>query len=34
MDPINERKVFDLIVKSACHQATSQYLMFTPKAII
>ncbi len=31
MDPENERKIFKLIVQSACHDDTAQYLMFSPK---
>ena len=31
MDPINERKVFELVVKTACRENTSQYFLLTPK---
>lgn len=31
MDPRNERKVFELVVKTACREGTSQYFLLTPK---
>ena len=31
MDPQNERKVFELVVKTACQENTSQYFLLTPK---
>ena len=31
MDPTNERKVFELVVKTACREDTSQYFLLTPK---
>ena len=31
MDPLNERMVFDLVVKTACSRHTSQYFLLTPK---
>ena len=31
MDPNNERRVFDLVVKTACKDNTSQYFLITPK---
>jgi len=31
MDPVNERMVFDLVVKTACNGHTSQYFLLTPK---
>ena len=31
MDPVNERRVFDLIVKTASQQGTAQYFLLTPK---
>lgn len=34
MDPINERAVFDLVVRTACTGTTSQYFLFTPKVRI
>jgi chromosome segregation ATPase len=33
MDPINERMVFDLIVKTASNGQTSQYFLLTPKLL-
>ena len=34
MDPINERRVFDLLVLTACQQTSAQYFLLTPKVII
>nr|XP_008101503.1 PREDICTED: structural maintenance of chromosomes protein 5 isoform X2 [Anolis carolinensis] len=31
MDPVNERRVFDVVVKTACRESTSQYFFITPK---
>ena len=31
MDPQNERKVFELVVQTACENSTSQYFLLTPK---
>lgn len=31
MDPINERRVFDIVVRTACKETTSQYFFITPK---
>ncbi|KAK2513862.1 Smc5 [Columba guinea] len=31
MDPINERRVFEMVVKTACKESTSQYFLITPK---
>ena len=33
MDPVNERMVFDLVVKTACNGNTSQYFLLTPKLL-
>uniref|UniRef100_F7FZ50 Structural maintenance of chromosomes protein 5 n=1 Tax=Ornithorhynchus anatinus TaxID=9258 RepID=F7FZ50_ORNAN len=33
MDPINERRVFDMVVKTACQESTSQYFFITPKLL-
>ncbi|XP_072038157.1 structural maintenance of chromosomes protein 5-like [Amphiura filiformis] len=33
MDPSNERRVFDLVVKTACKENTSQYFLITPKLL-
>ncbi|XP_078689156.1 structural maintenance of chromosomes protein 5-like [Branchiostoma floridae x Branchiostoma belcheri] len=33
MDPTNERRVFDLVVGSACRENTSQYFLITPKLL-
>ena len=33
MDPNNERKVFELMVETACREHTSQYFLLTPKVI-
>ena len=34
MDPSNERKVFELVVKTVCQKSTSQYFLLTPKVLI
>ncbi|KAJ6669575.1 hypothetical protein lerEdw1_000124 [Lerista edwardsae] len=34
MDPVNERRVFDMVVKTACKENTSQYFFVTPKVHI
>lgn len=31
MDPINERRVFEMVVNTACKENTSQYFFITPK---
>ena len=31
MDPNNERRVFELVVETACRPNTSQYFLITPK---
>ncbi|XP_062870491.1 structural maintenance of chromosomes protein 5 [Trichomycterus rosablanca] len=33
MDPVNERRVFDIVVKTACSGKTSQYFFITPKLL-
>ncbi|XP_060093430.1 structural maintenance of chromosomes protein 5 [Heteronotia binoei] len=33
MDPDNERRVFDVVVKTACQESTSQYFFITPKLL-
>ncbi|CAH1798068.1 unnamed protein product [Owenia fusiformis] len=33
MDPANERRVFDLVVQTACKKDTSQYFLLTPKLL-
>ncbi|KAM4051604.1 structural maintenance of chromosomes protein 5 isoform 2-T2 [Anomaloglossus baeobatrachus] len=33
MDPVNERRVFDMVVKTACKESTSQYFFITPKLL-
>ncbi|XP_054253445.1 structural maintenance of chromosomes protein 5 [Indicator indicator] len=33
MDPMNERRVFDMVVKTACKESTSQYFFVTPKLL-
>ncbi|XP_064147299.1 structural maintenance of chromosomes protein 5 isoform X2 [Loxodonta africana] len=33
MDPDNERKVFEMVVKTACKENTSQYFFITPKLL-
>lgn len=34
MDPVNERRVFDIVVRTACKGTTSQYFFITPKVSI
>ena len=34
MDPVNERKVFNLIVDAVSGLSTAQYFLFTPKVRI
>ncbi|XP_071794397.1 structural maintenance of chromosomes protein 5-like isoform X1 [Asterias amurensis] len=34
MDPNNERRVFELVVKTACRENTSQYFLITPKLLL
>ena len=31
MDPVNERKVFELVVQTVCKQSEAQYFLLTPK---
>lgn len=31
MDPTNERRVFEMIVETACKKRTCQYFLITPK---
>lgn len=31
MDPMNERRVFQMVVETACKKRTSQYFFITPK---
>lgn len=33
MDPINERKVFDIIVQNSCSKQFAQYFLLTPKLL-
>nr|XP_023482989.1 structural maintenance of chromosomes protein 5 isoform X5 [Equus caballus] len=33
MDPINERRVFEMVVNTACKENTSQYFFITPKML-
>ncbi|XP_034028187.1 structural maintenance of chromosomes protein 5 [Thalassophryne amazonica] len=33
MDPVNERRVFDIVVSTACKETTSQYFFITPKLL-
>uniref|UniRef100_A0A8C3C866 Structural maintenance of chromosomes protein 5 n=1 Tax=Cairina moschata TaxID=8855 RepID=A0A8C3C866_CAIMO len=33
MDPVNERRVFEMVVKTACKESTSQYFLVTPKLL-
>jgi len=33
MDPFNERRVFDLLVQTACHESSAQYFLLTPKLL-
>ncbi|KAK9408195.1 structural maintenance of chromosomes protein 5 [Crotalus adamanteus] len=33
MDPVNERRVFDVVVENACKKSTSQYFFITPKLL-
>lgn len=33
MDPVNERRVFDIVVRTACKGKTSQYFFITPKLL-
>uniref|UniRef100_A0A8C9Y0M4 Structural maintenance of chromosomes protein 5 n=1 Tax=Sander lucioperca TaxID=283035 RepID=A0A8C9Y0M4_SANLU len=33
MDPVNERRVFDIVVRTACKETTSQYFFITPKLL-
>ncbi|XP_070598752.1 structural maintenance of chromosomes protein 5 isoform X1 [Erythrolamprus reginae] len=33
MDPVNERRVFDVVVETACKKSMSQYFFITPKLL-
>ncbi|XP_030323655.1 structural maintenance of chromosomes protein 5 [Calypte anna] len=33
MDPVNERRVFEMVVETACKEGTSQYFFITPKLL-
>ncbi|XP_019410732.1 PREDICTED: structural maintenance of chromosomes protein 5 [Crocodylus porosus] len=33
MDPVNERRVFEMVVTTACKESTSQYFFITPKLL-
>nr|XP_054376007.1 structural maintenance of chromosomes protein 5 isoform X4 [Pongo abelii] len=33
MDPVNERRVFEMVVNTACKENTSQYFFITPKLL-
>lgn len=33
MDPMNERRVFEMVVETACTKRTSQYFFITPKLL-
>ncbi|XP_040273020.1 structural maintenance of chromosomes protein 5 isoform X1 [Bufo bufo] len=33
MDPVNERRVFEMVVNTACKETTSQYFFITPKLL-
>jgi len=33
MDAVNERKVFDLLVKTSCQESNAQYFLLTPKLL-
>ncbi|XP_069545003.1 structural maintenance of chromosomes protein 5 [Brachyistius frenatus] len=33
MDPVNERRVFDIVVRTSCKETTSQYFFITPKLL-
>lgn len=33
MDPVNERKVFDIIVQNSCSKLSAQYFLLTPKLL-
>lgn len=33
MDPINERKIFELVVQTVCKKSNSQYFLLTPKLL-
>ncbi len=33
MDPVNERKVFDIIVQNSCSKQFAQYFLLTPKLL-
>uniref|UniRef100_G3WER0 Structural maintenance of chromosomes protein 5 n=1 Tax=Sarcophilus harrisii TaxID=9305 RepID=G3WER0_SARHA len=33
MDPANERRVFEMVVNTACKETTSQYFLITPKLL-
>lgn len=33
MDPVNERKVFEIIVQNSCSRLQAQYFLLTPKLL-
>eukprot|EP00095_Tigriopus_kingsejongensis_P003200 maker-scaffold50_size457468-snap-gene-0.19 protein:Tk03200 transcript:maker-scaffold50_size457468-snap-gene-0.19-mRNA-1 annotation:"structural maintenance of chromosomes protein 5-like" len=33
MDAVNERRVFDLLVQTSCHERSAQYFLLTPKLL-
>ena len=33
MDARNERKVFELLVRTSCHESSAQYFLLTPKLL-
>lgn len=33
MDPVNERKVFEIIVQNSCSRQQAQYFLLTPKLL-
>jgi chromosome segregation ATPase len=33
MDAVNERKVFELLVKTSCRENSAQYFLLTPKLL-
>lgn len=34
MDPVNERRVFEIVVRTACQKTTPQYFFITPKVSV
>ena len=33
LDAVNERRVFELLVKTSCYRSSSQYFLLTPKLL-